>query len=109
VKRLLHPVAREENGPTIGYMFWCPGCECGHVFYTSDPALSGGHPQWKFDGNLMCPTFEPSLRCFHTIDGRDVTICHLFVKLGRIEFCGDSPHKLAGQTVPLQPFPGDDE
>jgi hypothetical protein len=50
---------------------------------------------------------EPAL--FHTIDGRDVTICHLFVKLGRIEFCGDSPHKLAGQTVPLQPFPGDDE
>jgi hypothetical protein len=72
-------------------------------------SLSKGHPQWKFDGNLMCPTFEPSLRCFHTIDGRDVTICHLFVKLGKIEFCGDSPHKLAGQTVPLQPFPGDDE
>lgn len=28
-------------------------------------------------------------------------VCHSFVRDGRIEFCGDSTHAMAGQTVEL--------
>lgn len=35
------------------------------------------------------------------------TICHYFIKAGRIEFCGDCTHALKGQTVDLPDFPAD--
>ena len=44
-------------------------------------------------------------------DGTQRTLCHYFIggpagdKPGMIEFCPDSPHKLAGQTVALPPWP----
>lgn len=34
-------------------------------------------------------------------------VCHSFVRAGRIEFLGDCTHALAGQTVPLPPWPED--
>jgi hypothetical protein len=33
------------------------------------------------------------------------TLCHYFIRAGKIEFCGDSPHNLAGQTVDLPDWP----
>jgi hypothetical protein len=33
------------------------------------------------------------------------TLCHYFIRDGKIEFCGDCPHELAGQTVPLPDVP----
>jgi len=33
------------------------------------------------------------------------TTCHYFITDGKIEFCGDSPHKLAGQIVDLPDWP----
>ncbi|MCZ4340562.1 hypothetical protein O4H52_03015 [Sphingomonadaceae bacterium G21617-S1] len=32
-------------------------------------------------------------------------VCHSFVRNGQIEFLSDCTHALAGQTVPLPPFP----
>lgn len=32
--------------------------------------------------------------------------CHSFIRAGRIEFCGDSGHSLAGKTVDLPPWRG---
>lgn len=91
-------------------MHWCPGCEEVHGFI-----IAGGPPQWSFDGNYDVPTFGPSMRIFvtETTDDDDKplpqpiqrTLCHYFVKAGKIEFCGDSPHKLAGQTVDLPDWP----
>jgi hypothetical protein len=82
-------------------MFWCPGCKNGHVFYTNAP----DYPQWTFNGNLEKPTFTPSLLAYHTENGQQITLCHLFLTNGQIQFLGDCPHELKNQTVPLKPFP----
>ncbi len=56
--------------------------------------------RWSWDGNVESPTFSPSVHI--------VGQCHYFIRAGMIEFCGDSKHPLAGQTVPLPAIPDDD-
>lgn len=76
-------------------MHWCPGCEQAHMIYTQEPNHLGA--KWSFDGNVESPTFSPSIN----IIGR----CHYFIRAGLIEFCSDSKHALAGQTVALPNWP----
>lgn len=71
---------------------WRPGCQMNHVIYTDPKAQPNGH-HWRFNGDLDAPTFEPSINI--------VGQCHYFIRAGKIEFCGDSKHALAGQTVDL--------
>lgn len=95
-----------------GYSHWCPGCEEMHVI--SD--------DWSFNGNLDQPTFYPSIKVTgketikengQWIGGwvRDAegnaldSCCHYFIVDGRIQFCSDSTHKLAGLTVPIPELP----
>lgn len=66
-----------------------------------------GRPVWTWDGNVDAPTVSPSVRLFFTDEGKDVTVCHYFLKAGKIEFCGDSAHELRGQTVDLPDWPPD--
>ena len=88
---------------------WCPACEKHHQIWV-------GRPQdWTFDGNVDAPTFSPSVKV--TYNGKDAdqiwpgerrapsACCHYFIRAGQIEFCGDSTHELAGQTVPLPDLP----
>jgi hypothetical protein len=35
---------------------------------------------------------------------RKVHTCHLFINGGQIQYCGDSTHALAGQTIPMVDF-----
>jgi len=97
-----------------GFAHWCPGCERLHVIMThSDPKFPG--PVWSFDGNVEAPTFNPSVRI--TYNGSDAgqvrpsgsrapaACCHYFLHGGKLQFCGDSTHELAGQTVPLPELP----
>jgi hypothetical protein len=80
---------------------WCPACEEVHGYI-----IEGGPPSWTFDGNYEKPTFLPSMRIYITRrDGTEQTLCHYFIKAGRIEFCGDNPHALNGQTVDLPDWP----
>lgn len=81
-----------------GYVHWCPGCaglvgrSPRHAIYVDAPnPLTGA--RWTFDGNLEAPTFAPSINV--------VGQCHYFVQAGRIAYCGDSQHAVAGQTVPM--------
>lgn len=74
------------------------------------PSIGAGG--WTFDGNLDAPTFSPSvLHHAHggVVDGpnefKPQVQCHYFIRAGRIEFCGDSRHALAGKTVDLPPLP----
>lgn len=90
---------RSVKGPvTAGFAHWCPGCESLHQIITRNLP---GRPQWSFDGNLAAPTFAPSARVTHG-DGR---VCHYFLRSGRIEYCADTWHSLAGQVVPLPELP----
>jgi hypothetical protein len=103
-----------------GYQFWCPGCKTPHSVQTSE----GG---WGFDGNVDLPTFTPSILvqtghhipthadnvCWCTYNKKNpdnpapftCRVCHSFVTNGRIQFCHDSTHELAGQTVDLPDWP----
>lgn len=83
-----------------GLGHWCPGCEEMHVIPT-DRANGRG---WAFDGNLACPTFSPSARIAAAWE-EGPTCCHYFLKAGRLQFCADSTHALAGKTVDLPDLP----
>ncbi len=103
-----YKLRRVENG----IAHWCPGCEEIHILPAS----------WYFDGNLEAPTFRPSFK--HSgiqrvfVDGkwtgewkRDVAgntipyICHYNVVAGKLQFCADSTHALAGKEVPIPDLP----
>lgn len=75
---------------------WCPGCDEVHSI-----KVEGAGSNWKFDGNYDAPTFDPSVR----VSDSKGTTCHYFIRAGRIEFCGDSPHALSGKTVDLPDWP----
>lgn len=91
-------------------MHWCPGCNEAHGI-----RIEGGSPVWTFNGDFDKPTFDPSVRVFvtHVFDDDDnrlpapieETLCHYFIRNGKIDFCGDSPHALAGKQVDLPDWP----
>lgn len=90
-------VLRQAQGDKL--IIFCPACECGHAF----------DKRWTWNGDVVRPTFSPSLLVRHGGDldlGGKIPplICHSFVRDGQIQFLGDCTHKLAGQTVPLEPF-----
>lgn len=94
-----------------GYWHWCPACEETHPLYDN----------WKFNGNVDCPTFSPSFK--HSglrtvnVNGRwtgeyvrdaagkpvDGT-CHYIITDGKIQFCSDSWHKRS-DVVAMPPIP----
>lgn len=76
------------------YLFYCPGCECHHAYYT---VKDGDKPVWSFNGLLDNPTFSPSLLNTYPSGNK----CHLFVTNGQIEYCQDSFHHLKGRTVQM--------
>ena len=113
---LLSPILRSVQGSQIA--FWCPGCNKAH-------AITYGGTGWIWDGNAERPTFSPSILvtsghyagpkggCWckwneeHPDDPTSFAcgVCHSFVRDGQIQFLGDCTHALAGQTVPIPPWP----
>lgn len=115
----------EEAGEVTGYMIFCPGCKCGHLFNTKpkNPNGVGGHkPTWTYNGDAEKPTFRASMLvktghhasgdkpadcwlCKRVASGeRDFSpccLCHTFVTDGKIQFLNDCTHALKGQTVDL--------
>lgn len=99
-------------GDHYGWMIECPACGNGHLF----------DKRWTFNGDVDRPTFTPSMliKTGHYAAGHsgpcwcdynrehpnepskfECGICHSIVTDGKIAFCSDSTHKLAGQTVDL--------
>jgi hypothetical protein len=98
-----------------GYMARCPGCDEVH-FIPTNPFRYAGRPCWDFNGNPDAPTFSPSLliRTGRAVDpnfvreeGDPPDVCHSFIRDGQWQFCSDSTHHLAGQTVPMLPWSDD--
>lgn len=87
---------QEESGP-IYYIFWCPGCDEPHAFRT---LCKDGRPNWTFNGNIDKPSFTPSL-LYPSKPRR----CHLYLTDGILIFLSDCEHSLAGQRVPMIPYP----
>lgn len=94
----LRPITRE--GQTVGYSFYCPGCEHGHSY------MVAGSMTWDFNGNMGAPSFSPSL--LNTCDPHpDPTKrrCHLFLTDGKLHYGSDCSHDLAGKVVDLAERP----
>lgn len=88
-----------QSGDFLGYLIFCPGCQCGHVFYTQPWKYDDKDgPVWNFDGELENPTFHPSMLVNKSTPERR---CHSFIRNGKWEFLNDCFHELAGKTVDL--------
>lgn len=90
----------KEVYPGIFY-FICPGCSLTHPFH-----VGAAHPDgkgWEFNGSLEKPSFRPSLLVYPHArgEGPPQPRCHSFVTDGKIEYCADSEHELAGKTVEI--------
>jgi hypothetical protein len=104
----------DSKDQPMGWMHYCPGCKGPHAIYVEQAHPSTG-ARWTFDGNQEEPTFGPSILCYTTAGkwegkawvphGPRITTCHYFIRAGKIDFCGDSPHEFAGKTVPLPDLP----
>lgn len=84
------------------FHFWCPGCDECHSIPVSHGVEDGRG--WAFNGDYDKPTITPSILV--NVGGfcPGQPICHSFITNGRIEFCHDSTHDLAGHTVDLPEF-----
>ena len=88
-------VIRDGTQTPQRYLFWCPGCHCGHSFSTT-PENNGA--VWTWNEDYEKPTVSPSIHY------PDPPVCHFFIRDGQIQFLGDCAHELAGQTVPMTPW-----
>ena len=70
------------------WCFHCPGCGRDHPFVV---------PRWSWNGSLDKPTFSPSL----IVDRGTPRQCHVIVTDGKIQFCSDCFHSLAGKIVEM--------
>lgn len=125
-------------------MFWCPGCRQAHQIKINERVLvpgyvgedgewvpdfvsqppSGGPQPWRWNGDVIKPTFTPSILVTQDVGEPPVTpenleqwkiapweqltvkkICHSVITNGRIKFLNDCTHNLAGQTVDLPNWP----
>lgn len=77
------------------YRFYCTACEHNHIFFTE------GTVKWSFNGDMVKPTFSPSLVNYIDNEGYPKYRCHLFVKDGMIQYLNDCTHKYAGKTIPM--------
>ena len=90
----------DQDDKLSGMIIFCPGCKNGHFFHTVPWIAGGGKagPVWKFDGDVMKPTFSPSM-----LVNRDdpKSRCHSHVRSGRIQFLDDCYHGMKNMTVDL--------
>lgn len=95
-----------RNSFRSGYRYWfyCPGCKHAHSYTVG---CNIPDQNWTFEQQTV--SFSPSLRVYttHPVTKAETTLCHLFIKNGKIEFCGDCEHELKGQHVNLPEFPKD--
>ncbi len=86
------------DGRDGAYVFWCPGCICGHQIDS----------RWTVTGTPEKPTVRASV-LHHGPKGGDgmnkAIRCHLFITDGQIKFLSDCGHALAGKKVPMEPLP----
>ena len=97
--------------PTGDFGYWCPGCNEMHTIAVTKRNRSGA--SWTFNGDATRPTFAPSIN--YRVNTPDMgeyyqpnvgsTVCHHFVRDGKIQFLGDCTHALKDQTVDLPEFP----
>lgn len=89
-------VVKEYDSTTL--VFMCPACKQPHVIFHDREE----GPKWTWNGDKKKPTFSPSLVVRRPYGDNDASICHSFIRDGKIEFLGDCTHGSAGQTMELK-------
>jgi hypothetical protein len=110
----------DNKDGTVQAAFICPGCGEYHA-----PTIKGKNSVWGFNGNLVKPTFTPSILVRWTsmpknpekdekgeyildgqgkIKGAKDEVCHSFVTDGKIRFLGDCTHELKNTTASIKPY-----
>lgn len=95
--RKLHECLRHD-GTHYSWAFYCPACQSLHQC----------DDRWPFNGDQDRPTFVGSV-LVHEVKPTPDSVpgyagrprCHSFVTDGRISYCPDSTHAMAGQAVDL--------
>jgi Family of unknown function (DUF6527) len=78
---------------------YCCACDELHHFAVEKPFTNGC--VWRWDGDLLKPTFSPSMDV-----GKHTKLrCHYILSAGRVQFQVDCYHDLAGTTIELQDVP----
>ena len=97
-------VRREGHFAVPTNEHWYPACKQMHSYAVEQPFRHGA--RWTFNGNGDVPDFKPSMNISGGPfpDGR-IERCHYFVTAGRIQYCGDSTHAMAGQPIDLSDIP----
>ena len=94
----------EQHGT---YKFKCPA---GHWHYINTKVPNHLNAQWNFNFNLEKPTFTPSVNertgyyvdpVMYANEKNNSYHCHFIITDGKIHFCSDCSHGLAGQTFDL--------
>jgi hypothetical protein len=96
---------KDRAGDGRNLRWHCPGCGVSHMVTVAgvDGHAPTAGPVWTWDGNVDRPTIGPSVKITGGPQGNEY-VCHLYVNEGRIQFLGDSTHRLAGQTVDMVPL-----
>jgi hypothetical protein len=106
---LSNAILRQTNDGKI--LFFCPGCKGVHGINVAE----GKRPCWKWNNSMEKPTFKPSILVSYGDNTEQAwsctarrtavnRVCHSFITDGKIKFCNDSTHDLAGKTVDLPEF-----
>jgi hypothetical protein len=82
------------------YIFFCPGCSTNHLINTNRFL---GQPCHKLTGPLSRPTVRASILSIGD-EQLGKPHCHSFITEGRITFMQDCTHRLAGQTIDMEPM-----
>lgn len=101
----IYPIQQREGVDSADFMFWCPGCKCGHGVWTTHE--SKDHGRWVFNGNVEKPTisaFPGKTGSILVCPDDPKRRCHSFVTDGVIHYCHDCGHVLAGKQVPMEDF-----
>lgn len=128
---LLSPILRD--GPDGRITWWCPGCDGPHTIQTGEGpgprwAWNGDAERPTFTPSVLTWWDEPAngddvealkrdieaarARREAGATGAEAKIptaskrCHSFVVDGQMQMLADCTHALAGQTVPIPPWPG---
>ena len=90
-----------SDGSHYSWVWRCPGCKAAHQC----------DDRWDFNGSRTAPSFlgkvngpDGQREAGSVLVTREGSVCHSFVRDGRISFCEDSTHELRSQTVDLPDF-----
>lgn len=88
------------------YRHYCPACNLMHPVHVNPPGEAGD--KWTWNGDVEKPTYSPSFKQSNWQVDRPKT-CHYFIADGKLQYCTDSDHAFAGQTIELPDVPGNFE